>query len=57
MVIELKWNKSAGGAIRQIKDKGYQKIPENYGGEVILVGIEYDRNTKLHTCMIEYHRK
>ena len=56
MVIELKWNKSAEGAIQQIKDNGYQKILENYGGDVILVGITYDTKTKKHTCKIEYSR-
>jgi hypothetical protein len=53
MVIELKWNKSAGGPISQIKENGYQKIFENYGGDVVLVGINYDKKTKKHTCEIE----
>jgi hypothetical protein len=53
MVVELKWNQSAGGAISQIKENGYQKIFENYGGDVVLVGINYDKKTKKHTCEIE----
>lgn len=53
MVVELKWNKSAEGAIQQIKENGYHKILENYGGDVILVGINYDSKTKNHTCRIE----
>lgn len=57
MVIELKWDQSAEGALKQIKDKGYQKILENYGGDVILVGINYDTATKEHKCMIEMDRK
>lgn len=53
MVIELKWNKSAESAIRQIKEKQYPQILEGYGGEVLLVGINYDENTKTHKCIIE----
>lgn len=54
MVIELKWDQSTEGALRQIREKGYQKILENYGGEVILVGFSYDKKTKKHTCVIEH---
>ena len=57
MIIELKWNKSAEGALKQIKDRGYQHILQNYGGEVILVGINYDAETKEHKCVIETDRK
>jgi len=53
IVVELKWNKSAEGAISQIKERGYGKILRNYGGEVILVGINYDEKTKIHTCVID----
>jgi len=53
-VIELKWEKTAGKAVQQIREKSYQKILENYGGEIILVGISYDRKTKKHECEIEF---
>lgn len=53
LIVELKWNKSPEGAIRQIKENGYQNILKNYGGEVILVGINYDEKTKVHECRIE----
>lgn len=33
MVIELKWNKSAGSAIGQIKEKQYPQILEGHGGD------------------------
>ena len=52
MVIELKWDRGVNGAIQQIQDKRYPKILENYGGEVILVGISYDKKTKKHVCEI-----
>lgn len=39
LLIELKWNKSAKGAIDQIKKKHYLDAIRDYGGEVLLVGI------------------
>ena len=57
MIIELKWNKGADGALRQIEEKGYPKILENYGGDVILVGISYDKKTKAHVCEIRHQSK
>ena len=53
MVVELKWNKTSGGAIRQIKDKGYPEVLKDYGGEILSIGINYDERTKIHTCEIE----
>lgn len=53
MIVELKWDKSAEGAIRQIKEKRYDGVLKEYGGEVILVGINYDRGSKKHECVIE----
>ena len=57
IVVELKWNKSAEGAIEQIKEKKYGKILEEYGGEILLVGINYDKTSKAHQCIIEKHQK
>ena len=42
-LIELKWDKSAEGAISQIKDKKYVTALEEYKGNILLVGINYDR--------------
>ena len=53
MIIELKWNKGAEGAIAQIKNKNYPAALEGYTGTVLLVGINYDKDTKTHTCVIE----
>jgi hypothetical protein len=53
MVIELKWNKSAQGAIDQIKNRNYPKALEGYGSDILLVGINYDEKTKKHDCVIE----
>lgn len=53
MIIELKYDKSAEGAIEQIKKKQYVDCLNNYSGEILLVGINYDKNDKRHTCKIE----
>ena len=57
LIIELKWNKSAQGAIDQIKDRGYIDGIKDYGGRILLVGINYDKDAgsgkKHHTCKIE----
>ena len=52
-VIELKWDKSAEGAITQIKDKQYVEALKDYQGNLILAGINYDKKTKKHSCKIE----
>lgn len=54
MIVELKWNKSARGAIRQIKEKEYIQALEHYGGKVLIVGINYSKKTKKHSCKIEW---
>lgn len=53
LLVELKWNKSAAGAIRQIKDRHYPSALEGYGGELLLVGINYDKDSKAYECRIE----
>ena len=51
--MELKWDKTARGAITQIKEKEYCRSLEEYHGNLLLVGINYDRKTREHTCRIE----
>jgi len=53
MVVELKWNKSSGGAIAQIKEKNYAANLKPYNGNLLLVGINYDSKTGNHTCSVE----
>ncbi|MCR5609057.1 MAG: ATP-binding protein [Lachnospiraceae bacterium] len=57
LVIELKWNKTETAAIKQIKDKQYPKILKNQKGNIVLVGINYDEDNKLHSCKIEIVKK
>jgi len=54
MILELKWNESAETAINQIHSQQYVRALEGYVGEVVLVGINYDKMTKEHTCKIEH---
>ncbi|MGX8686961.1 MAG: AAA family ATPase [bacterium] len=56
LVIELKWNVTAQGAIDQIKRKKYPHSLEGYGGKILLVGISYNKNDpageRRHSCVI-----
>ena len=55
LVVELKYDQSADTALQQIRDRGYVQALEGYSGEVLLVGVNYnkdDRN-KPHSCVIE----
>ena len=53
MIVELKWNQTAEGTIKQIKEKDYQSLISDYTGDIMLVGINYDEYTKKHSCKIE----
>ncbi len=53
IIIELKYNKTAQGAIDQIKRKEYPEQVKEYTNNIVLVGINYDKDTKQHTCIIE----
>jgi hypothetical protein len=55
IVVELKWDKSAKGAIAQIKEKNYGKALEDYQGDLLLVGVNYDVKSKKHECEIEMY--
>ena len=57
LIIELKWNMSATTAIKQIKAKKYPQILEDYTGEILLVGISYDKADRRHTALIERFAK
>lgn len=53
IIIEFKWNNDEKNAIHQIKEKEYYKVLRDYSGDVVLVGINYDKNSKQHKCEIE----
>jgi hypothetical protein len=53
LVVELKWDKNASGAISQIKEKECCRSLEEYRGNILLVGVNYNKKTKEHECIIE----
>ena len=53
VVIELKYDKSAQGAIAQIKNKNYHGKLQNFSKTIILLGINYDKATKKHEVELE----
>ena len=57
IVVELKWDKTAEGAIAQIKNKEYCRSLEEYEGNILLVGVNYNKQTKEHECVIEEYVK
>ena len=55
LVVELKYDSTAHAAIQQIEDRQYTQALEGYTGELLLIGINYDRENKSkpHSCVIE----
>jgi len=53
LVLELKWDKTAQGAINQIKNKKYVSALKEYRGDILLVGINYEKKSRKHQCKIE----
>ncbi len=58
MIVELKYNQDADTAIRQIHENRYEGDLKKYYGNLLLVGINYDKeakgvDAKHHTCVIE----
>ena len=56
LVVELKYDKDTKAAISQIKDRNYPWKIAEYTGDILLVGINYDKKTKRHECQIERWR-
>ena len=52
MIIELKFDADADTAIKQIKEKRYTGNLRGYN-DVLLVGVNYNRESKKHECTIE----
>ncbi len=61
MIIELKYDKDADSAIRQIHDNRYDGVLKDGFGKLLLVGINYNKSAvgngaKKHSCVIETGR-
>ena len=57
IVLELKYNKDAEGAIAQIHRKQYPAKVAQHTDNLLLVGINYDRQTKTHECRMEWMKE
>ena len=57
LVIELKWDQTTDTSIQQIRQKQYTGSLTEYSGNILLVGINYDKKEKQHTCLIEEVQK
>ena len=53
LILELEWDKTAEGAISRIKNKGYVSALKEYKGNILLVGINYEKKSRKHQCRIE----
>ena len=53
LLVELKWNKDAETVLNQIKERKYPESLQQYTGDILLVGINYDKKEKVHRCVIE----
>ena len=53
IVLELKYDKDADSAIEQIKRKEYPAKIAEHTDDLLLVGINYDKEKKTHECKIE----
>ena len=56
-IVELKCDKSAESAIEQIKNKQYTECLKDYSGDILLVGINYDKESKKHSCKIKKDKR
>ena len=52
IILELKYNQDANTAIDQILRKQYPAKVAEYTGDMLLVGINYDKEEKTHQCRI-----
>lgn len=57
LVVELKWNKTVHTALDQIIDRKYPASIVDYTGDILLVGITYNRKSKEHQCIIKQYTK
>lgn len=56
-IVELKCDHSSEEAVEQIRNKNYMDCLKDYSGEIFLIGINYDKKSKRHTCVIERTKK
>ncbi|MCC8113486.1 MAG: ATP-binding protein [Bacteroidales bacterium] len=54
LLVELKWDKDVQTAINQIRERNYPDVLRSHVNNTIIVGINYDPDSKQHTCKIEH---
>ena len=54
IVLELKYNRDADSAISQIHRRQYPAKVAQHAADLLLVGVNYDREAKTHECLIEH---
>lgn len=52
IIVELKYDDTAHTALSQIRGKNYPAKVTEYSGDILLVGISYDKKKKTHSCVI-----
>ena len=57
MIVELKRNQSTGAALQQIESRQYFNVMDKYQGDLLLVAVNYDEKTNVHTCEIKQYIK
>ena len=53
IIVELKRNNSTDTALKQIREKKYFASLNNWHGDLLFVGVNYDSESKKHECKIE----
>lgn len=53
----LAYHQDRQTALSQVRDKQYPQSLLQYTGNILLVGINYDKRTKEHQCQIEEYEK
>ena len=57
LVVELKYDKNTDAAISQIKRRHYPDKIASYTDNLLLVAINYDKESKTHECRIEKYER
>ena len=55
LLIELKYDKNAKTALTQIKDKKYPERLEHYKGNILLIGVNYEKESSSNTAAFKHH--
>ena len=57
ILVELKWNQTVETAMDQIRNRKYPDSILDYTGDILLVAVSYDKNSKEHVCRMEQYQK